>query len=202
MENMSKNRKLRADFLLVCKITVISITGVQSIDVEGGFVYTLPARSLFAFFQVERDFKVEAPWTLGLDCPFPPALWAAQPGRQKRHGAAPQRAVPTLFCMDYSPRRDTRGVLPCIAHVAPATAWPRALRPHRAGAVYLPRGKDAPTLPQPLGCNSHDQIPTAKAHRLSTPSAMSPIHKRDMKGFNFALTNLSLASNYRTGGLC
>lgn len=164
-ENTSKNCKPRANFLLVCKVIVISITGIQSTDVWRGFVYMLPTKSLFAFFQVEWDFKVEASSTLGLDCPFPPALWAA--GGQKRYGAAPQRAVPTLFCMDYSLWRDTQRVLPRIADVAPATMWPWDLWLHHAGTVYLPLGKDVPTLPQLFSCNSNDQIPTEKAHRLS-----------------------------------
>lgn len=158
----------------------------------------LPTKSLFAFFLLHGGGILDLRSGLSLSsCP------SGRSARgQKRYGAAPQRVVPALFCMDYSPRRDTRGVLPRIAHVAPATAWPRDLRLHRPRTVYLPLGKDAPTPPQPLGCNGNGQIPTAKVHRWSTWSAMSPVHKRDTKGFSFALTTLSLASNYRTGGLC
>lgn len=144
-------------------------------DVERAFAYTLLTKSLFAF--------------------LPPALWAAQLGGQKRYGAAPQ----TLFSRDCSSCRGTRSpamCCPCSTTSQPPRD-PETFDSTVRGPCTCHLGRSLPRCP-----SSDDQLPPAKAHRSSTYPATSPIHKCDLKGFNFALTNLSLASNYRTGGLC
>lgn len=68
----------------------------------------LPTKSLFAFFLLHGGGILDLRSGLPLSsCP----LGCSARG-QKRYGAALQRVVPVLFFMDYSPRRDTRGVLP------------------------------------------------------------------------------------------
>lgn len=55
LENTSKNYKLWANFLHICKI--ISITGIQNRDVWRGFVYMLPTKAYLHSFRWNKTSR-------------------------------------------------------------------------------------------------------------------------------------------------